>query len=333
MKQLLLLLVLLFTAFTVHAEPQSGNYMWDFDLSEHNGAKETKLWIPYPVSDRYQRIEGIRWQGNFAEAAVYTEQKFGAPMLYVRWPEDSENRHFQFSFSAVRHEQIRRDFPKDEVSFSPLEFAPYLAATTLGPTQGAVKKLADQITAGKETLLEKARAIYDWTVENTYRDPDTKGCGIGDVETLLRKPGGKCVDISSIYIALARAVGVPSREIMGLRTGTKEAQDVTKWQHCWAEFYLPGYGWVPVDPADVRKAMLKQNISLDDPRVAELREAFWGRVDPYRIRLGEGRDLQLNPVQKGPAINYLMYPFAQVGGETLNWLEPEKFKYTITWSQ
>ena len=79
--------------------------------------------------------------------------------------------------------------------------------------------------------------------------------------------------------------------------------------------------------------MLTQNISLDDPRVAKLREDFWGRVDPYRIKLGEGRDLQLNPPQKGPAINYLMYPFAQVGRETLDWLDPEKFKYTITWSQ
>jgi hypothetical protein len=79
--------------------------------------------------------------------------------------------------------------------------------------------------------------------------------------------------------------------------------------------------------------MLKQRLTLDDPSVEKLREYFWGHVDPYRIRLSEGRDLQLNPPQQGPAINYLMYPFAQVGGDTLDWLDSEKFAYKIIWNK
>ena len=185
----------------------------------------------------------------------------------------------------------------------------------------------------KKGILEKSRAVYDWTIENTYRDPKTPGCGVGDVTSFLRRPGGKCADISSIYVALARAAGVPTREVLGIRTGKEDNQDVSKWQHCWAEFYLPGYGWIPVDPADVRKAMLKQKLTLDDPTVDKLRDYFWGRVDPYRIRLSEGRDLQLNPPQQGPAVNYLMYPFAQVGGDTLDWLDSEKFAYKIIWNK
>ncbi len=331
MLKSLITLLFLIIPLTAGASPQSGQYIWDFDLSSQPTGKEVELWIPYPVSDNNQQISQISWAGDYAEAAVYTERTFGSPMLYVRWDAKAQKRNLQLKLSAERQEQIRRDFPAQAAAYDPKDYQLYLAATALGPIDGEVKKLADEITTGKVGILEKARAVYDWTVDNSYRDPNTRGCGLGDVTALLKRPGGKCADISSIYIALARAAGVPTREVLGIRTGRDQKQDVSTWQHCWAEFYLPGYGWVPVDPADVRKAMLKQNLELDNPKVAELREAYWGRVDQYRIRLSEGRDLQLNPPQQGPAINYLMYPFAQVGGETIDWLAPQNFKYSISW--
>jgi len=333
MKLLFTILISLLLALPAFAATNSGSYTWQFDLSAHQPGAEANLWIPYPVSDRNQLISNLKWQGDFAEAAVYTDRTFGTPMLYVAWPKEAKQRKLTLSFDAERQEQIRRDFPATEAPFDPRDYALYLAPTALGPLDGPVKELAEKITAGKTGILAKARAIYDWTVDNTFRDPDTRGCGLGDVTQLLHRPGGKCADISSIYVALARAAGVPSREILGLRTGKKPQQDVSSWQHCWAEFYLPGYGWVPVDPADVRKAMLVQKLELDDPKVAELRDYYWGRVDPYRIRLSEGRDLQLNPPQQGEPINYLMYPFAQIGAETLDWLDPQSFKYSLAWRQ
>ena len=121
--------------------------------------------------------------------------------------------------------------------------------------------------------------------------------------------------------------------MFGLRLGKQAQQDITTWQHCWAEFFLPGYGWVPVDPADVRKMMLTQNLKLTDQKTTEYRKYFWGDVDLYRVRLSTGRDLELNPPQNGESVNYLMYPFAQIGNTTLDWLDPGTFKYSITFRQ
>jgi len=317
----------------VWGKTASGIITMEFNLSDHDTRENVQLWISYPVTDEYQNISNIKITGDYSEAAVYTDRTFKTPMLYARWENGRKSRKLNFSFNVERQEIIKRNFPEKETAWDPADYSLYLAATRLGPIDGEVKKLAETITAEQTTVLGKAKAIYDWTCENTYRNPETRGCGLGDVYRLLKEPGGKCTDISSIFVALARASGVPAREVFGIRQGKKSLQDISKWQHCWAEFYLPGYGWVSVDPADVRKMMLIQDLKLSDSKTKEYRAYFWGNVDPYRVKLGEGRDLTLNPPQAGEPVNYLMYPFAQVGDETLDWLDPATFKYTITYRQ
>ncbi|MEW6112934.1 MAG: transglutaminase-like domain-containing protein [Thermodesulfobacteriota bacterium] len=312
------------------AESRSGTIVMDFDLSSHSIGEEARLWIPYPVSDRYQLITNVKIQGDQSEAGIYTDQVFVQPMLFVRWNKEAKSRKLTFSFAVERKEVVCRDLPAQEALWNPAEHAEYLKSTNLGPTGGAVKKLADEITQGKTTVLDKSRAIYDWVCGNMYRDPTTKGCGSGDVCALIEQRGGKCVDIHSVFVALARAAGVPAREVFGLRLGRKDDEDVTGGYHCWAEFFVPGYGWVPADPGDVRKLMLAENLTMSDAKTIKYRESFWGSVDPYRVKLGMGRDVMLNPAQKGGPLNYFMYPFAQVGDMTLDWMEPETFKYTVT---
>lgn len=335
MKKLLLLFVVscLVNAAPGWAKSRGGVVTVEVDLSAQESGKETRLWLPYAVSDAEQQVTNIRVAGDYAASAFYTDRTHETPILYAQWNKDAASRKLVYSFKVEREEEVRRSFPAEEAPWSPADYRQYLAATSLGPIDGEVKKLADQITKGKKTVLEKARAIYDWTCVNTYRDPDTRGCGKGDVCALLKKPGGKCTDISSVYVALARAAGVPAREIFGIRLGKKAEEDITGWQHCWAEFYLPGYGWVPVDPADVRKAMLVEKLKPEDARTRELHDYFWGGIDQYRIKLAVGRDLVLNPPQAGAPLNTFGYPYAEVDGKVIEWLEPKTFSYRITYRE
>lgn len=335
MRRIILLLSMLLTA-TVSpavAGERNGIVTIEVDLSKQETGKEAKLWLPYPVSDRDQLISNVKVTGDFAESGVYTDRVNGTHILYARWPEGLPGKKFTFSFAASRREVIRRDLPAGKVPWDPAGYQEYLSATSLGPIDGDVGKLAERITENRQGVLQKARAIYDWVCDNMYRDPDVKGCGKGDVCVLLRKPGGKCTDISSVFVALCRAAGIPAREIFGIRLGKKSPEDITTWQHCWAEFYLPGYGWVPADPADVRKAMLTENLKSDDPKAIEYRNYFWGGIDAYRIRLAVGRDLVLNPPQAGGPLNTFGYPYAEIGGKPLDWLEPKTFQYRISFRE
>ncbi len=311
----------------------SGTITMEFDLSGHDSSQEARLWIPYPLSDANQLITDIKVSGDYAESAVYSDQEYSTPILYARWDRGSKSRKLTLRFHAVRQEVVRRDFPAKEAAWEPADYARYLRPTSLGPIDGRVKILADQITKGKTTVLARAKAIYDWICSNMYRDPATRGCGPGDVCSLLAKPGGKCTDIHSVFVALCRAAGVPAREIFGIRLGKKNGQDISSWQHCWAEFFLPGYGWVPVDPADVRKMMLKENLKLSDKKAQEYKEYFWGAWDAYRVKLAMGRDLVLNPRQHGKPLNTFGYPYAQIGTTTLDWLDPAGFKYRFTYTK
>ncbi len=324
-----LLLIMGIMESTVFCIERSGLVTFNVDLSAYQTGKEVRLWLPYPISDQCQLISNINIRGDYSEMGVYTDRVYSNSILYAQWPKNKKSRKLEFFFFVKRKEIRRRTIPRSEPCWTPSDYSMYLRGTSLGPVTGSVKELSNRITKGKKTVYQKAKAIYDWICENMYRDPKTIGCGKGDVCRLLVTRGGKCTDISSVFVALARAAGVPARELFGIRLGKKPVQKITKWQHCWAEFFLPGYGWFSVDPADVRKAMLVEHLTLQDPKTKQYRDLFWGGLDAYRFVVAHGRDIVLNPPQQGPPLNTFGYPYAEVGGVPLDFYKPESFSYRI----
>ena len=143
----------------------------------------------------------------------------------------------------------------------------YLRPTRMIPTTGIVRDTALKIVQGHASALSRARAIYDWIVDNTFRDPSVKGCGLGDIRWMLELGtfGGKCADLNGLFVGLCRSVGLPARDLYGLRVAPSERfqslgrrGDVTAGQHCRAEVWVDEFGWIPVDPADVRKVVLEE---------------------------------------------------------------------------
>ena len=78
--------------------------------------------------------------------------------------------------------------------------------------------------AARRRDVEKARAIYEWIVDNTFRNPKTRGCGVGDIRFMLESKdlGGKCADLNALYVGLARAAGLPARDVYGMRVAKSE---------------------------------------------------------------------------------------------------------------
>ncbi len=121
---------------------------------------------------------------------------------------------------------------------------------------------------------------------------------------------------------------VPSK--FGYKSLGAGSEVITKAQHCRAEVYLSGFGWVPVDPADVRKVILEEppaNLAINDPKVVAARKALFGAWEGNWLAYNFAHDIVL-PGAKGPAVEFLMYPQAETASGRLDCLDPDTFKYT-----
>jgi transglutaminase-like putative cysteine protease len=226
----------------------------------------------------------------------------------------------------------------------PSDVKRYLQATKRIPLDGIVRKTALSIVkdANAHSSLQKAQAIYDWVVDNSYRDPETRGCGRGDIKSMLESGnlGGKCADLNTLFVGLARAAGVPARDNYGIRIDESAAHktlgksgDITTAQHCRPEFYLVGLGWVPVDPSDVRQLALDEDLPLAHPRVAALREKLFGSWEMNWVAFNQARDVILARDSVLGELPFFMYPQAEVAGHAQDSLEPEEFAYKIVSAQ
>jgi len=305
----------------------------------------TKAWIPLPTfdDDDWQRPGATSWTGNAKRVDRVRDPKYGAEMLVVDWATDQQNPMIEVTTQVQAQNHSVRPGQASVAPLSDDERRLNTSATTLLPVDGLVKETADGIVGGKTGDIDKARALYDWVVENTVRNPTTRGCGIGDVSWMLRTGnlGGKCADLNALYVAMARSVGLPARDLYGIRVAPSEfgfkalgagSADVTKAQHCRAEVWLSGSGWTPVDPADVRKVVLEEppgNLAMNDPKVLAARKALFGSWEGNWVAFNTAHDVKL-PGSNEPAIPFLMYPQAENKAGFLDSLDPDKFKYRIT---
>ena len=308
-------------------------------------AAATQAWIPLPSvgANDWIKPEGNRWTTNGA-AEVAQDTRYRTQMLHVTWKE-TEKAPFAEVTSTVSIQDRSVDLFKpasSPVELSQAERRFNSAGTELIPVDGIVKRTSDKITAGKTTEVEKVHAIYDWIVANTYRDAKVRGCGNGNVVSMLKSGnlGGKCADINALFVGLTRAAGIPARDVYGIRVAPSrfgykslgaKGTVVTGAQHCRAEVFLTGYGWVAIDPADVRKVMLEEpptNLPSDNPKVVAARHTLFGAWEGNWMAYNFAHDLVL-PGSSGPKIAFLMYPQGEDGNGRLDCLDAAAFRYGI----
>ncbi len=311
------------------------------ELSAANGAP--RLWLPLPAVDdaAWIRTMGNLWQGNAASVRTLRDPRYGAQMLAATWdsgepaPVLEVVSRFATRDRAVDLTQGGKVAPLDKA-----ERALYTHSTELLPTDGIVRKTALEITRGAKTDLDKARAIYEWVVDNTERNPKTRGCGTGDIRGMLESGNlsGKCADLNALYVGLARSVGLPARDVYGVRVADSrfgykslgKSGDISRAQHCRAEVWLAAFGWVPVDPADVRKVVLeeKPGLTLKDEVVIAARQKLFGAWEMNWLAYNFAHDLKL-PGSSGAKIPFFMYPQAENDSGRLDSLDPASFVYKL----
>jgi transglutaminase-like putative cysteine protease len=273
------------------------------------GTRTLDLWLPVPHTDGYQTVAGLK-----VESPVPYEIRpgaFGNTMLHLRlntMPTAPLVVAFSASITRAEHLNVPATAPSRKPSQEPPDpdLARWLAPDRLVPLDPQIRTQAQEVVqeAGAKTDLEKARAIYEHVVGTISYDKTGQGWGRGDIYYACDVRRGNCTDFHAVFIGYCRALGIPARFSIGLPVPAKRGRGEIKGYHCWAEFFTPATGWVPIDASEAAK----------DPA---RRGYFFGAHDENRVEFSRGRDLVLTPAQAGTPLNYFVFPYAEADGQPL----------------
>ena len=309
------------------------------------GAAGRRIWIPLPFNQDtlYQRTLAHQWQGNTQSAGISRLPDGALEVLQAEWISQDEQQ-FSLKTTVTTADRVF-DITKRTVAPEREDILRRnLQASRLIPNDGFAHQLGERILGRIKDPVAQGKAIFDWVLDNTTYDPSLPGCGSGDVRKQFTTGnyGGRSADINGLFVSLCRAVGIPARCVYGLRVGpsrlfrslgvnTGEASNA---QHVRAEFYIPGYGWIPVDPSDARRAIALEGLSDRDSRWLALRKVLFGIWEMNWVAFNVGVDITLPGRQRSQA--FLLYPQQEIGVSTEYRPDsniPASFAYTIKTKQ
>jgi transglutaminase-like putative cysteine protease len=274
------------------------------------GTKTLDVWLPVPHADASQDVRDLKIETS----VPYKIEKgaFGNQMLHLR-PATLPAAPLVVKLSAQitrrEHLNLRANAPAAKPAKKEKadpDMARWLAPDRLVPLDSKIRQQAREVVAKAhaKTNLDKARAIYEHVVGTVTYDKTGQGWGRGDIYYACDARRGNCTDFHAIVIGYCRALGIPARFSIGLPLPAQRGHGEIKGYHCWAEFFTPATGWVPVDASEAAK----------DP---SRRAYFFGAHDENRVEFTRGRDVELTPKQAGPPLNYFVYPYAEADGQPL----------------
>ncbi len=282
-------------------------FVYSFTVKDiPSGTKVLRVWVPVAHSDEHQTIRLLSVKAP-GKTQVLEEPEYGDKMLYAELKNPKPTADFSLEYEVTRREYSRGDFARlERMDQKPTvvnaSMSRLVKPDKLIPVDGTIKELAVKVTGDQTGSVAKAKAAYDYLFSTMRYDKSGTGWGRGDAVWACDAKHGNCTDFHSPFIGMLRADGVPARFDIGFPLPENKDKGDIPGYHCWAEFYSPGIGWIPVDISEAWQAKEKENY-------------FFGSVDANRVQFSTGRDVTLNPKQDGPPLNYFVYPYAEADGK------------------
>lgn len=298
----------------------------------------TRLWLPLAMfkDTPWQRALGHSWQGNFERAGIYRDPAAEMEVFTAEWKDgvqpqltlssrvETQDRHFDVTkkhCAPERGEILRRN----------------LQSTELMPINEKTREIAARIVGRVHDPLAQGKVLYDWVAERALRDPETPALAAGGFDTppALANAIGRNAGHALLFVVLARAIGLPARPVFGLRCDYSKLfpslgalGELNRAFHCRAEFYAPGYDWIPVNPADLRQAAITEKLPADDGKLAVLKKLLFGFWEMNWIGLNTALEVTPQDSRSRP-LPFLATPHVETADGVLDTADAERFALSI----
>ena len=198
----------------------------------------------YPKEDRAQRVLSLVTDPQ-------AEQREGALRFFWEQPQQDVLQYEARSAVEVRNEfaRVTRKIPFPLTTVPP-EMRQYLEPSEhIDSTNPGIVNLANKLAQGKDDLFVVVSELAIWTKSNINYNLSTLTAEVSQKASwVLENKQGVCDELTSLFIAMLRALGVPARFVTGV-SYTASPLFPKRWgAHGWAEVYFPDVGWVPFDP-------------------------------------------------------------------------------------
>ena len=256
-----------------------------------------EIWVPLPISTSSQKWP--RLLALFPEKFVTTVPRLDGDIGYVHFAfpmqelEGDLKISVDFSFSHYQQRFIvdpEKVLPYDKSSPEYRHYTRSYGNTTFTPEMTAA---ARQITEGETNPYLAAQRIYTYIVDTIpysfVPHLTVQILGIPESVYVYKHGHGDCGAQSMYFSALCRSLGIPARS-----TGGYQAVPGYEGTHFWAEFYVEGYGWLPVDTTVAETVDWTAEVTREQRRT--FKKFFFGNLDPYRFVIQKDVDTILNPV-------------------------------------
>jgi transglutaminase-like putative cysteine protease len=271
------------------------------------GAKTIDLWIPM-ISDNERQTVRLLNAGELGEGRITTEKTFGNRLYYRHsegpFTQSGASIKIELAYEIEVHERVVEAAKKlisTRQAMPGPQMAAYLSDTKMIPIKGRISRLAEDIQLPEGEPLRAGRKIYDYLVDTMKYNYQARGAGTGNAVWACDSKTGDCTDFHSVFIGVCRSRGIPADHVFGLPMPPDKPQGEIRHCHCWAQFWVGGVGWIPIDASRANK-------------LPSDREYYFGTLGSTWVTLTHGRDVVLEPPQRGAPINMFDAPFVEIDG-------------------
>lgn len=278
------------------AGQDSYEFRYEVKMPELKTGDKAELWLPLASSDAFQTVERTVSAPGL-KVTESSDPDFNNTVLHVTAGPADAAKTVTVDYKVKRLEKTAYAAdPKAKLDL-------YLRSERLVPRNDRFKKIATEVTAGRTTTQDKARALYDYVFKEMKYDKSGSGWGRGDATYACDAKTGNCTDFHALFIALARSIGIPASFAIGFTIPAEGTAGKIAGYHCWAEVLADGK-WLPVDISEAAKA-------------PQFKDYYFGHHPANRLQLSQGRDLKLAPTPAEGLVNFLVYPYVEVNGKAV----------------
>lgn len=171
--------------------------------------------------------------------------------MEFRW-ENPTSKHLSYEIVAVVETSGNPIPIKEPIPF-PIghlenQFAPYLKDREIIDITPQIRRLAQKQAQGGDDLFEVVFKLAKWTKANiAYNLTSLNVEASQSASWVLEHREGVCDELTSLFVAMVRSLGIPAKFIAGISYTDLDEFDSPWGPHGWAEVYFPQTGWVPFD--------------------------------------------------------------------------------------